>query len=117
MLVNAHFDWVKDDAYRFAQATKLRTYLDGVKMPYILLGDFNDQRDSRTVELLSKSSVDAVKPAKDHFTFSSKAPEIEIDFIFAAPETRWSVSDVKVIDEPVASDHRPVFAVVTLRDE
>jgi endonuclease/exonuclease/phosphatase family metal-dependent hydrolase len=50
------------------------------------------------------------KPLDDHFTFSSTDPQREIDFIFAAPAARWSASGVRVIDERVASDHRPVFA-------
>lgn len=112
MLVNVHFDWVKDDAFRFAQAQTLRGYLDNLDIAYILLGDFNDQRGSRTLELLSRDSVDALKPADDSFTFSSDKPTVEIDFIFAAPQSKWSVQKVKVIDEPIASDHRPVLAVL-----
>lgn len=112
MLVNVHFDWVKDDAFRFAQAQELRSYLDTLEIAYILLGDFNDQRGSRTLELLSRDSVDALKPADDYFTFSSDKPTVEIDFIFAAPKSKWSVQKVKVIDEPIASDHRPVLAVL-----
>jgi endonuclease/exonuclease/phosphatase family metal-dependent hydrolase len=112
-IVNVHFDWVSDDGFRFAQATRLREYLDRLEMPYVLLGDFNDQPGSRTLELLSQRSVAAEKPSEDRFTFSSSKPIKEIDFIFAAPESKWQFENVKVIDEPVASDHRPVFAELT----
>lgn len=125
MLVNLHFDWVEDDTYRFAQATKLKEYLDRLKIPYILLGDFNDGPESRTVKLFekrikgskadkeSKKSNDPVaakKPADDHHTFSATDPKREIDFIFASPKSHWKFGKVDVIDEPLASDHRPVFA-------
>ena len=42
-IVNVHFDWVGDDGFRFAQATALTRYLDALKTPYVLLGDFNDE--------------------------------------------------------------------------
>ena len=49
------------------------------------------------------------------FTFPSDAPDREIDYIFAAPALRWRVRAASVIDERVASDHRPVLAVLELR--
>ena len=115
MLVNVHFDWVSDDKYRFEQAKTLRTYLDALTIPYILLGDFNDQPESRTVKLLGKGAIEAAKPRDDRFTFSSDNPKTEIDFIFAAPDSHWTVEKVDVIDEPLASDHRPVLTELSLR--
>ena len=38
-VVNVHFDWVRDDGFRFAQAEALTKYLDALKTPYVLLGD------------------------------------------------------------------------------
>lgn len=108
--VNLHFDWAKDDKFRFAQAMKLKKFLDGLKTPYVLLGDFNDVPGSRTLKLLRRGTVEAKKPANDRLTFSSAKPSIEIDHIFAAPPARWTIGEVTVVDEPVASDHRPVFA-------
>lgn len=114
-VVNVHFDWVRDDQFRFAQATVLKDYLDALKTPYILMGDFNDVPESRTLKLLSQGTVEAKKPANDHFTFSATRPSIEIDFIFAAPQAQWTVGEVAVVVEPVASDHRPVVAELKLQ--
>lgn len=111
-IVNVHFDWVRDDGFRFAQAEALTKYLDGLKMPYILLGDFNDVPDSRTLALFKARTGEAVKPASDRFTFSSTEPSKEIDYIFFAPAAAWRAREVRVIDERVASDHRPVLAVL-----
>lgn len=108
--VNLHFDWVKDDRFRFTQAAELKKFLDGLKTPYVLLGDFNDVPNSRTLQLLRRGTVEATKPADDHFTFSSADPSIEIDYIFVAPRSRWTIGKVTVDDEPVVSDHRPVVA-------
>jgi len=114
-IVNVHFDWVSDDGFRFAQAQKLTESLDRLTTPYVLLGDFNDEPGSRTLGLFTQRAAEAAKPREDHFTFSSTEPAKEIDFIFMAPKNAWMFRDVTVISEKLASDHRPVSAVLTLR--
>ena len=111
-IVNVHFDWVSDDGFRFAQAETLTKYLDELKTPYILLGDFNDLPESRTLALFRARAGEAPKPEADRFTFSATAPAREIDYIFFAPRSEWRAREVKVVDERVASDHRPVVAVL-----
>lgn len=111
-IINVHFDWVRDDRFRYAQASALTEHLDRLETPYILLGDFNDTPGSRTLRLFQSRASEAAKPADDRFTFASASPEREIDFIFYAPAARFETREVRVIDEPVASDHRPVLAVL-----
>jgi endonuclease/exonuclease/phosphatase family metal-dependent hydrolase len=113
--VNVHFDWVDDDAFRFAQASRLAAILDTLSRPYVLLGDFNDQPGSRTLALFRARASEARKPAIEHFTFSATAPEKEIDFIFAAPAGAWEVGEARVVRERIASDHRPVVAMLRRR--
>ncbi len=108
MVVNVHFDWVRDDRFRFAQAQALTTFLDELSIPYILLGDFNDQRESRTLQLFFERAIEAVKPESATYTFPSIEPRTEIDFIFVSPPSRWKFRETTVIDEQLASDHRPV---------
>jgi|CXWK01.1.fsa_nt_gi endonuclease/exonuclease/phosphatase family metal-dependent hydrolase len=115
-IVNLHFDWVDDDGFRFAQAQKLTEFLDALTQPYILLGDFNDEPESRTLGLFTTRAAEATKPRDNRLTFSSTKPVKEIDFIFMAPRQAWTADEVRVIDEPVASDHRPLLAVLTLRN-
>lgn len=110
--VNVHFDWVDDDTFRFAQASALAAVLDTLSHPWILLGDFNDEPGSRTLELFQARALEADKPPEDHFTFSSDDPRKEIDFIFAAPAGAWGVREARVVDERPTSDHRPVLAVL-----
>lgn len=111
-IVNVHFDWVRDDGFRFAQASALAAHLDALTSPYILLGDFNDVPESRTLALFKSRAAEARKPEGASYTFSSTAPAREIDFIFYSPASRFVAREVRVIDEPVASDHRPVLAVL-----
>jgi endonuclease/exonuclease/phosphatase (EEP) superfamily protein YafD len=104
---------VAEDRFRFAQAEALTRHLDGLNTPYVLLGDFNDVPDSRTLALFRDRAAEAAKQEADRFTFSSTEPSKEIDYIFFAPAREWRVSQVRVIDERLASDHRPVLAVLT----
>lgn len=114
LVVHVHFDWIDGDTVRFAQAQKLQQHLQTVKLPIVLLGDFNDQPGSRTLELF-EDYLEAEKPEGDHLTWPADEPEMEIDFVFAAPADRWSVKGTYVVPEEVVSDHRPVFTELTLK--
>src|SRR5690606_31050870 len=70
-IINVHFDWVGDDGFRYTQASEVARYLDDIRNPYILAGDFNDQPGSRTLDLFQARAKEAVKPRDQRFTFSS----------------------------------------------
>jgi endonuclease/exonuclease/phosphatase family metal-dependent hydrolase len=113
-VVDVHFDWVEDDAFRFAQAREVARLLDEVAGPVILAGDFNDEPGSRTLELFHARATEAAKPRARRFTFDAIEPRREIDFIFTSPAAAWRTIAVQVVDEPIASDHRPVVARLEL---
>jgi endonuclease/exonuclease/phosphatase family metal-dependent hydrolase len=56
-------------------------------------------------------------PAKEGVpdTFPADGPAREIDFILLRPADRFRVLEYRVLEETVASDHRPIFMVVELR--
>ena len=93
---------------RMAQAIALETRLEGSDIPTILAGDFNSTPDSPVMAQL-ESSWSVVPKGEDRFTFSSFDPVREIDFVLVRPENRFRVISQRLLDEPVASDHRPVF--------
>ena len=113
--ISVHFDWVVNDSFRFAQARQVAAFLDTLSSAYVLMGDFNDEPGSRTLALFQERATEAPKPADRHLTFSAAQPAKEIDFIFVAPSERWRIGPAQVVDEAVASDHRPVFAELVLR--
>lgn len=115
LAVNVHFDWVQSDTFRFAQAQALAAVLDTVSLPIILLGDFNDRPGSRTLELWRERFATLEKPAEDRFTFSSIAPDQEIDHILLGPAAAWTLTRGRVIADSLTSDHRAVLGRVTLR--
>ena len=46
------------------------------------------------------------------FTFPADGPAREIDFIMVRPKGGFRVLEHRVLDEDVASDHRPIFLVL-----
>ncbi|MCC9642845.1 endonuclease/exonuclease/phosphatase family protein [Rhodopirellula sp. JC740] len=126
-MINVHFDYISDDQVRFEQAKKVRDAIVSGSDPAILLGDFNDQPHSRTLGLFEEAFVEAKKPEGNRLTYASDDPKREIDFLFAYPAAgestgkassesfAWQIDHVEVIDEPVASDHRPVLSVLRLQ--
>jgi endonuclease/exonuclease/phosphatase family metal-dependent hydrolase len=98
---------------RLAQAGRLLEVLEpGVAA--ILAGDFNSRPGSPVMHLIGETFTIPDKEG-DRLTFSSDRPRVEIDFIAWRPAERFAVVESRVIDEPVASDHRPVFLAVEIR--
>ncbi|WP_242094483.1 endonuclease/exonuclease/phosphatase family protein [Aestuariivivens sediminicola] len=111
--VGTHLDHTEDETDRWLQASELNALFAGSDLPTILAGDLNAKPDSRTMqslfELWSSAFTDHVP------TYPASDPEITIDYILFRPAHRWRVLESKVIDEPLASDHRPVLSVLELR--
>ena len=113
LICNVHFDWVEDDAFRLAQAKVVRDYLAKSDQRWILMGDFNDEPGSATLDLFRSIGVEVEKPEGQSSTFPSDKPVKEIDFIFRSKHAGWGASAARVIREKVASDHRPVYATLS----
>jgi len=84
------------------------------KKPFFIAGDWNDEPDSNFMQLL-----------RNHFlilnydfapTFSAQKPEICIDYIAGyLPGLRIHPISTEVVDEPNASDHRPLLCKFQLK--
>lgn len=104
--VGIHFYMTETE--RLAQARALSAAYEDTNVPIIIAGDFNSEPDSPILAHLAEN-WDFVQKGEDHFTFSSYEPVKEIDFFALRPSTAFRVIDQYLIDEPVASDHRPLF--------
>ena len=93
---------------RLAQANKLVELFSEESKPVILAGDFNSTPDSEVISLLKKHWTIADK-GKQHLTFPADSSRIEIDYIMYRPQSNFKVLESRVIDEQLASDHRPVL--------
>ena len=102
-----------------AQARAVQaTFVPG--RPTILAGDFNGRPDDPVVGSFEGSWSTALKDG-DPRTYPAPAPDREIDFVMwttngdlGAARSMEVIQHV-VVDEPMASDHRPILAVFELR--
>lgn len=104
------------EAERLAQAERLIDIFADDPRPVVLVGDFNSQPESPVIDLLSRRWSIPPKSG-NRLTFPSDQPAREIDYVMLRPAARFEVLEYRVIDEPVASDHRPVLLVVRLLEQ
>jgi endonuclease/exonuclease/phosphatase family metal-dependent hydrolase len=80
--------------------------------PALLAGDFNDLPESKPLEKLAETwKLANEKPMP---TVPVTEPNKQIDFVLFRPAERWRTVGVTVLEEAVASDHRPILAEVEL---
>ena len=113
--VAVHFDWVKDDDFRYAQALETLRKIQTLDTPWIAFGDFNDVPGSRTLNAFEKIGSNSMKDQSATATFPADHPTIEIDFIVTGPPNSWKTASATVIPEGVTSDHRPVLTELFLK--
>lgn len=111
--VGIHFYRTEEE--RLGQATRLEEYLSDDSVPTILAGDFNSMPDSEVMRYLRRGWTVVTKD-EDRFTFPSYEPAREIDYVLLRPAARFVAQGQRLLDEPVASDHRPLVVDLELRD-
>jgi endonuclease/exonuclease/phosphatase (EEP) superfamily protein YafD len=98
---------------RERQAAKLNELYAKAVHPMILAGDLNATPDSAAFRSLAGIwNVATAGPAL--LTYPSAKPTKQIDYVLYRPAGWLRATAAAVIDEPVASDHRPVVAVFEL---
>lgn len=101
-------------ADRVAEATAINRLFTGDQIPTILAGDMNARPDSEPIRVLEEEwTGTAGEPPQP--TAPSARPTARIDYVFYRPEAAFELIEARVIDEPLASDHCPVFAELRLR--
>ena len=104
-ILNTHFSLTEADQLLsldtiFAVAAQLNK-------PCFLMGDLNATPGSEVIKRLSKHFTCLTDTAAH--TFPADKPDITIDYIFTPmPRSAFTLKGSYVIDEPQASDHRPV---------
>lgn len=109
--IGTHFQH-DNAATRAEQAAKVNELFGKADGPLILAGDLNAAPDSEPMRTIAKAWAFGTAPDKGLLTIPSESPRRQIDYILFRPADRFRVSEAKVIGEKVASDHRPVFAVL-----
>jgi len=109
----AGIHFYRTEEERLAQAQKTADFFEGVEIPVFLAGDFNSQPGTAVMAFLEEEWANPEKEGGS-FTFPADGPEREIDFILVRPKTGFRVLEYRVLDESVASDHRPIFMQVEI---
>jgi endonuclease/exonuclease/phosphatase family metal-dependent hydrolase len=121
-----HFDHRRDERERIASAEAINKLVDKLAEPagsadakqqplMILAGDLNATPESKPLTELAKHWKNASEGPQP--TIPVGRPARQIDFVLFRPVQRWKVVSTTVLDEPIASDHRPILAVLELVSE
>jgi endonuclease/exonuclease/phosphatase family metal-dependent hydrolase len=112
-----HLERGRDEDARVLQAGRLNALLvPGAGIPAILAGDLNTRRGAAAMDVLEEAwtntSPDVRLPSD---------PDVRrrtgVDHVLVRPADRWRVVDATVLEDRVASDHRPLLVVLEWNGE
>ncbi|MCH4156828.1 MAG: endonuclease/exonuclease/phosphatase family protein [Muribaculaceae bacterium] len=106
--VCTHFSLTADD--RLTSVEIIRTETGKLNKPVFIGGDFNSTPQSQVVKNMAQSFTCLTDTTA--FTFPANKPVRTIDYIWTTLSKTLVTSSSTVIDEPVASDHRPVVVKI-----
>ena len=113
LFLATHLDHRPKNEERLASAQAvLDITADQPDRPALLAGDLNDLPESAVLNRIEQQwrrANSSVLP-----TIPVANPRRQIDYILLRPAARWRVTETKVIDDRVASDHRPIRATLEL---
>jgi len=113
--ISTHWDHTHEPSDRLTQAEKVNKTWHGAGPTTILAGDFNCAPSSAPLEAVMRewSIVTGTDPAE--LTCCGNSLHEKIDHVFVKPSKRWRVIEHHVVEEDMASDHRPVVVKLELR--
>ncbi len=100
------------EADRDASVNIIREQSKKITKPIFLAGDFNSEPGSNAINLFKKTGWKLL--SGEAFTFPSNKPDICIDYIFAR-NGKYTVTATHVVNDSMASDHRPVVIDLTTK--
>jgi endonuclease/exonuclease/phosphatase family metal-dependent hydrolase len=107
---STHLDQGRDQEHRLEQATFLNDVLAaGGGLPGILAGDMNSRPDTDVMQLLAGRWL---APFPVLPPVASDRPRGLVDHVLARPAEDWRALETDVIDDRLASDHRPLLVVL-----
>lgn len=109
---STHLDQGRGPESRQAQASYLNELLlSEESRPAILAGDMNTRSDAEVMELFPTRWLNATAGDQSRLDPEGR-PRPRGDLVFVRPAARWRVIETRVVDDPIASDHRPVLVVL-----
>lgn len=110
LLCNTHFSLRQKS--RMQGVDIIKNTLAEYDKPAVITGDFNMRNTSE--ECLKMAENWKILSDTTLKTFPSDNPRVTLDYIWGYIGHEYEVSNYKVIDEPMASDHRPIYLDVTM---
>ena len=90
--------------------------------PFFICGDWNDLPTSNLISTMEEEGFVMLNYRKissgvssTYYTFPAKSPTKLIDYIAIRDNVYYSITSRKVLNEPQASDHRPVLVAVKIK--
>lgn len=113
IMANAHFSLTPDDA--LASVPTIVEVAKQAGKPFIVAGDWNSHPDSPVLAALQEAGFEIATDVKVS-TFPADTPTECIDYIavYNPHDSGVEVIATSVVDEPAASDHRPVAATLKI---
>jgi endonuclease/exonuclease/phosphatase family metal-dependent hydrolase len=112
-----HLDYQYEDG-RIFEAEQMLGFLEGVKGPLIVVGDFNDEPTGDAYKLMLTKFRDAWISGKakeeEGFSYPADKPAKRIDYVFTRQSDRIRATKAWIVDT-LASDHRPVVVDLEIR--
>jgi endonuclease/exonuclease/phosphatase family metal-dependent hydrolase len=108
---STHLDQGRDLTSRIEQAGYLNAVLAADdSTPGVLAGDMNSQADTEVMKILTERWTDMfAAPAP---LAPPDRPMRRVDYVLVRPAPMWRTVESQIIDDRVASDHRPVLVVL-----
>jgi endonuclease/exonuclease/phosphatase family metal-dependent hydrolase len=107
---STHFDQGSPDD-RLLQAEYLNELLIRDDVPGILAGDFNARPDTEVMKIFQPWWTEA-PPDDPPLPVVPQRPALRGDHILFRPAAAWRSIEYRLIDDTVASDHRPILVVL-----
>lgn len=110
-----HFSLTRED--RQESVAIISKLVSGKNKPVFLAGDINDSPDSDVLKLFAINWTILSNTALP--TFRSDKPEKTIDYIFGikSPDYDYTVRESASGNEPVASDHLPIWVKINVENK
>ncbi|MEL7601416.1 MAG: hypothetical protein A2W86_06145 [Bacteroidetes bacterium GWD2_45_23] len=114
VVINTHFSL--DEAERIESVKIIADWAKKYDKPVFLIGDLNATPDSPPLEILKKEWQILSNPKQP--TSPSINPVRTIDYVlgYVSNGQTYTKHNAQVIDEQVASDHRPLFVDIQLKN-
>lgn len=109
---NVHLDFTSDEN-ALAQAKVITERLKDEKVPVFVVGDFNVVKESQTMKHFRQYFTSTCE-TNCMPTIPADVPRKTIDFILFSSSHGMTVRAHEVLVQPTASDHRPVWARLSL---